>query len=323
MLNYQAMFNGIVFALGACFIWGLIFVVPQFMSSFSSIEITLGRYLFYGTVSTLIFCKSKFQGRCRYPRSIWMKALTFSLISTIGYYSFVVLALRYSTPAICALILGISPITIAFYGNWKEKETTFRSLIIPSLLILFGLILINIPHFETSASPTSYFLGLICSFLALIAWSWYVVANSRFLKQHPDVRSSDWSTLIGVATLFWVMVITLLLTLFFENQLHLEKYFTPTREVTHFLIGSAILGLLCSWLGAFLWNRASLHLPVSFAGQLTIFETIFGVIFVYTLQQQLPPLMEGIGILFLLIAIVYGIRQFARKKAFNNQLTPH
>ena len=317
------MIKGIVFALGACFIWGLIFVVPQFMTGFTSIEVALGRYLLYGIISSLIFCKSKLQGTCRYPREIWIKALYFSLISTIGYYTCLVLALRYSTPAICALVLGISPIVIAFYGNWKQKETAFRSLAIPSILILLGLVIINIPHIEATDSISGYVLGLGCSFLALIAWSWYVVANARFLKHHPEVHSSDWSTLIGVVTLFWVFMFALFLSVFCENQLHMEKYITPSPELTRFLIGSAVLGLLCSWIGAFLWNRASVYLPVSLAGQLTIFETIFGVLFVYILERHVPPAIESMGILLLFIAIVYGIRGFTKKKPYNKQLTPH
>ena len=121
------MFLGVAFALCACFIWGLIFVVPQFMEGFSSIEIALGRYLLYGIISLLIFCKSKVQGSCHYSRPIWIKAIYFSLILTIVYYTFVVLSLRYSTPAICVLVLGLSPITIAFYGNWKQREIAFVS----------------------------------------------------------------------------------------------------------------------------------------------------------------------------------------------------
>ncbi len=310
------MVRGIACALGACFIWGLIFVVPQFMSGFTSVEVALGRYLVYGIISSLIFCKSKLQGGCLYPRAIWIKALYFSLLSTVGYYTVVVLALRYSTPAICALVLGISPITIAFYGNWKEKETRFRNLVIPSVLILLGLVVINVPHLEETASIFTYLLGLVCGFLALIGWTWYVVANSRFLKDHPEVRSTDWSTLVGVAALFWVLIFALFLGVFFDGQLQVEKFLAPSLELTKFVIGSAILGLLCSWVGAFLWNQASLWLPVSLAGQLTIFETLFGVLFVYLLERQMPPLMESIGIFILLIAIVYGIRSFARSVKF-------
>lgn len=78
------MFKGIAFALSACFIWGLIFIIPQFMSSFSSIEIALGRYWFYGGISLLLLLKARLQGFCNYPLSVWIKALCLSFLS--GYY---------------------------------------------------------------------------------------------------------------------------------------------------------------------------------------------------------------------------------------------
>jgi drug/metabolite transporter (DMT)-like permease len=314
--------KGIAFALGACFIWGLIFVVPEFMGDFSSIEIALSRYLFYGILAMLIFFKDYLKKQCRYSLSIWVKAFHFSLISTIFYYTCLVLAIRYATPAIAALVLGVSPILIAFYGNSKHKEVTYRSLINPSILILIGLVMINLPHFEQAASPTSYALGLFCSLCSLCAWSWFVVANARFLKKETHVLSSDWSTLMGVAALFWVLIFALILALFFPSQLNIDKLFTPNSELSHLLIGGAILGILCSWVGSFLWNKASLYLPVPLAGQLTIFETIFGVSFVYIVARQFPPTWESLGIGLLLLAILYGIRQFSKKKNIP-PLSPH
>jgi len=49
------MIEGVGLRVISCFIWGLIFIVPQFMSGFSPIEIALGRYFFYGIASLLIF----------------------------------------------------------------------------------------------------------------------------------------------------------------------------------------------------------------------------------------------------------------------------
>ncbi|MFI4957395.1 MAG: EamA family transporter [Gammaproteobacteria bacterium] len=101
----------------------------------------------------------------------------------------------------------------------------------------------------------------------------------------------------------------------------MEKYYTPSDALTSFWIGSAVLGLLCSWMGAFLWNKASLYLPVSLAGQLTVFETIFGVIFVYIISQSFPSPLEVVGILILLAGVVVGIRHFSKKNV--KQITPH
>lgn len=300
------MWKGIIFALGACFIWGLIFVIPLYMEGFSPIEVALGRYLFFGTISAIILLPALMQGACRYPVSIWLKALYFSFASTIGYYTFFMVGLRFSTPAICALVLSTSPITIAFYGNWVQKECSFKSLILPSVLILMGLLIINIPHINTFGA--THVIGICCSFWALFAWSWYVVANSRFLVAHPEVASSDWSTLIGVVTLFWVFALGLIVNVFFAEQIQVEKYFELSPMLISFLGGCAVLGLVCSWLGCFLWNQASHYLPVSLAGQLTIFETIFGLCFIYTFEQRFPSSLEGIGIALFLAAVILGIR---------------
>lgn len=301
------MLKGIIFALSACLIWGLIFVVPQFMHGFSSIEIALGRYFTYSILSLLIFAKLKFKGGCYYSKDVWIKALYFSLLTTMVYYTCVVIALRYSHPAICPLILGMSPIAITFYGNWKHKECDFKNLIIPSIGIFIGLLLVNTPQFIATESSANYCLGLVCSFIPLCAWSWYVVANSEFLKKNTHISSTDWSTLIGVASFFWVTLSTSILYLFFNEHLQTDLYFTSDPLFINFLIGCGILGIICSWFGAFLWNRASLRLPVTLAGQLTIFETIFGLTFVYLASQSFPTLIECIGIIILLGAILYGI----------------
>lgn len=300
------MLKGITYALSACFIWGLIFIIPQFMNHFSSIEIALGRYYFFGAISLLFLLRARLKGFCSYPLSVWIKALVLSLFS--GYYLWVILAIRYTSPAICALILGTSPITIAFYGSWIQKEGNFKNLILPSLLILIGLIMINAPHITMTNSFWEYAIGLFCSLVSLISWSVYVVLNSRFLKNNSQIISQDWATMQGVTTLFWAIVCGLACSVFLWDEIDVQKYFSWNHDTMSFYFGCATLGLLCSWAGAYLWNQASISLPVSLAGQLMIFETIFGILFVYMLDQQLPSLMEGAGILLLLGAVTYGIR---------------
>ena len=219
------MLKGIIYALLACFIWGLIFIVPGFMSSYSAIEIAMGRYLIYGIFSLALIYKARMGGGCRYPLSVWIKSLLYALIITVGYYTCLVLGLRYSTPAICALIIGLSPIAISLYGNWKEKEVSFRSLTTPSILILIGLALINGPHLQSSETPTTFIWGLFYSTLALLAWSWYVVANARYLKKNPQVDSNDWNNMMGVTSIFWVILLGFLM----KDQINFTSYLVWSR----------------------------------------------------------------------------------------------
>jgi len=307
------MVKGIAYALGACLIWGLIFIIPQFLDGFTSIEITLGCYFFYGMISLFFLLNDLSQGKGRFEWPIWYKALYFSLISTIVYYTSIILALRFATPAICALTLGVSPIVIIFYGNWKKKECRFRTLILPSILIAIGLVTINAQQLMIGESSSTYFLGIFCAFIGLMCWAWYVIENSQFLKENPEVTAHEWSTLVGVATIFWVLVSGAILAIFFADEINIQKYYALDSATVRFFTGCGVLGLLCTWFAAFLWNRASVNLPMSLLGQLAVFETIFGLVYVYTLDGRLPSVTEYIGIFLFLSSVAYGIHSSSNR----------
>lgn len=309
MTQSYRLLAGIAFVLGACSIWGLIFVIPQFMVGFNYIEIAVGRYLFYGLASLIFFLLTQ---RERYSRTVWKTALIYAFLFSIGYYPCLILGLQYASPAISALIMGVGPITIALYGNWRKKECAFRTLLVPSLLILVGLIFVNYPALVANETPATYLLGFLTCLCALVTWTWYVVANARFLNLHPEISSSRWATLNGVATLMVVGVCGGVTLFFAPDRIEIEKYMQLTPELKTFLWGSLVLGVICSWGGIFLWNRAVSYLPLSLAGQLTIFETVFGLLFIYLIDQRLPPLIEGVGILLFLISVGWGIKKSAQ-----------
>lgn len=307
--------KGLIFALAACTIWGTSFVSPLYLESFTPIEVTVGRYFFYSIFSYLIFFKSRLKGLCRYPLWMWMRSGLLSGIGSVAYFLFFVMSLRYATPAITALIIGISPITIAFYANWKQQEVNFKNLILPSLLIFMGLVVINAPHIYESESPSSYAFGLFFGLMTLWSWTWFVVANARFLKDHPEVSSDDWSTLLGASIFFLVLGLGLIAGLFFEDHFDFSKFTVFDETLLTFALVCGSLGIINSWIGGYLWNKASFYLPISLAGQMTIFETIFGLCFVCLADQCLPPSFELLGIILMLTAIVYGIRVAAQLQA--------
>ena len=304
------MFQGIIFALLACCMWGFIFVVPQFIEGFHAFEVALARYFMYGIISLLLFAKNFLSTPRVYPRAIWYQAFLVAFIANIIYYTSVIMGLKYSTPAICALILGVSPIVTTLYANSVHREHSFKKFIFPSVLIFFGLLIINFPHLQATEkvdSSLSYGFGLLASIGGLLTWSWYVVVNANFLKRHPQISSSEWATLVGVATLLVVLLCYLVLGVFLAEKQDFLRYRPSTTECKTLLVGASILAIFCSWLGSYFWNHASCLLPVTLAGQLTIFETIFGLIFVSILEGQVPPVLDFFAILMILAAVIYGI----------------
>ncbi|WP_079989438.1 DMT family transporter [Candidatus Protochlamydia phocaeensis] len=310
------MFKGITLVLGACLVWGLIFVIPGLLEGFSPLEVALGRYSCLGLISLFFMLSQGLKKWLSFPGAIWSQAFICSLVVNVLYYISLVLGLRYASAPVTALILGLSPITLAFYGNWKQKECAFRALIFPTFLIGLGLLLVNLQafHAHPSSSFSDYLFGISCCLFSLIAWNWYIVSNAQFLKANPSLSSSDWSTLIGVSTLGWVLLLGLFIFFMMPTE-QMAKYAILDDNLKRFFLGSFILGLVCSWIGSYLWNRGSLFLPVSLAGQLTIFETIFGLIFVYFLEHRLPSALDLLGIFTLLTGVAISMHVFNRSHA--------
>jgi len=102
--------KGIFFVLAACFIWGLIFVIPQFMEGFSSIEIATAvissmesfHFAYFLRIRTILFRPGK------------IPALFVDLCGWL-------LSLRYLRPPLCDTshlrVIMESAYYIALYGT--------------------------------------------------------------------------------------------------------------------------------------------------------------------------------------------------------------
>jgi drug/metabolite transporter (DMT)-like permease len=310
------MFAGILFALGACFLWGAIFIVPTFLPEFSLMEVALGRYFAYGILSLALFLiKSPKNFINRYSLRVWTKAATFALVSNIIYYIGVVIGLRFATPPITVLVIGMCPILAALYGNFQSKEVSWKTLFLPCLCMTAGIFLVNVTeiHARLGGSLREYLFGLLGAAVALVSWSWYAVKNAQFLKENPTLPRTEWATLIGVTSLVWVTVFSALFAFGPHPLISLGKFAHFTPEVGHFLLGISILGILCAWLGCFLWNHASTLLPMTLMGPFIIFETIFGLCFVFVVAARLPSVLESLGIILMLGGIIAAVLSLRKK----------
>jgi drug/metabolite transporter (DMT)-like permease len=123
----------------------------------------------------------------------------------------------------------------------------------------------------------------------------------------------DWSSLVGVATLAWVLLFLGGYALYAGPATFVWKYLTPTPEMQSFMLGGLVLGFFSTWVGMYLWNLGSSRLPVTFAGQLTVFETIFGLLFVFLVDQQVPSLVEAVGASMMLSGVIFSINTFKKQ----------
>lgn len=293
---------GVTFGVLANMLWGLAFLIPVLLAEFDPLVITVGRYLCYGLVSLVLVVVTR--NRLRYPMAVWRSAVLFAIAGHIGYYFFLVQGVALVGAPVVTIIIGTLPVTVALYGNLRHRDYPYRKLAPSLLLIGCGLVMVNLMEVDWSGagehSLAGQLLGVGCAMLALALWTWYAVANSTFLKAHPGITSAEWSTLMGVVALALSAVGALSLL----GHHVAENGANPGRLV----VGSLVLGLVVSWGGTLLWNRASTLLPVSTAGQLIVFEAIFGLIYVYVAKSRVPPLLELAGIGLVLAGVLIALR---------------
>jgi drug/metabolite transporter (DMT)-like permease len=307
--------TGILLGLGAGLLWGFVFVAPQLLPSFGSVEVALGRYFFYGVFSAGLLLalglrRSSREDLQRTGKKGWLVALAFAFSGNVGYYLLLVLGIRFASAPVATLLVGTIPVTVALAGNLVEREFLWRRLAVPVALILPGLLAINLAGAGGGVREgEGTFFGLLCTLGAVGLWTLYGVANARFLRTNPSISGSVWSTMVGAATLVLVALVVPLVVLLDPGAIEFRQLLSSDSRLAWFVAASAFLGVVVSWGGTLLWNGASARLPTSLAGQLIVSETVAGLLYVFVADARVPSVFELAGILAVVSGVLVGIRR--------------
>ncbi|MFD7919910.1 DMT family transporter [Streptomyces sp. NPDC059740] len=310
---------GVLCGISANMLWGLAFLIPLMLPSSASVVLALGRYFCFGVVSVGIVAVTRGAGIRGLGRRVWGTALVFAFAGHLGYYFFLVQGITHAGSPITTVILGTLPVTVALTGNWLRKEFPLARLLLPLGFIAVGLILVNLKEvdwgtaFNGRSGPT-WVIGIASALTALVLWTGYAVANADFLRRHPEISSSTWSTLMGVCTLALSSVSLPVAAV--SGGIHLDRV-----DLVPVLIGSLVLGVLVSWVGTVLWNRSSGLVPISIAGQLAVVQMISGLIYVFTWYRRMPPLSEVVGIVLLVGGVLLAIQRTRRRPVVEIHVT--
>ncbi|WP_374377596.1 DMT family transporter [Dongia sp.] len=285
-------------------LWALAFIVPVIVPGASSLDITFGRYFAYGIGSLILLWRF---GRVHLSCGDWVLAASFAIFGNLLYYALLVLGIRLAGAGLAVPIIGLLPVTVALAGNWREGALPWKKLAPPLIAVFIGLMLVNIARGRDAGGAHASLLGILCLVAPVIMWTWYAIANAAFLKRRADVGATAWASAIGVATLALTLAL-FPLHLIFGDGAHSIPHLFATGEVIAVAFWSTVLGLGASWGAAALFNIASTRLPVTLAGQLIVFETIFGVFYVFLAEGRRPSLVELAGFTLSILGIWLSIR---------------
>lgn len=293
--------------IAAGLIWGLAFLVPVLVAEWGPVTVTAGRYLAYGALSIGLVVLGGPALR-RVVRRHWRPALTFAVTGNVGYYLLLVCSIELVGAPVASVVIGCIPVAMAVAGNLLTPRYAWRRLALPVGLVIVGMTVVNGLELA-GAAPTHgastgvKAVGVLAAFAAVALWTSYALANAAFLGRHPELSSTDWSTVVGVGT--GVVTVVLLPAAMFAGRLDGPG---GERELLVLLAASAVLGLAVSWGATALWNLASARLSPTAAGMLINMETLAGFTYVHLALGGRPPLGQLLGFGLVLVGVLVIVR---------------
>ncbi len=301
---------GIAAGISGSLIWGSAFAVPVLLGGWTPVIVTLGRYLVYGLLSVVLLIVGGRDLR-RVLREHWRAALAFAVAGNIGYYLLLVIGIKAAGAPLTDMVIGAIPVVVAVAGNVLTPAAApaggrvpWRRLALPLVVITAGLTVVSVleiagVHAYLAVSPAEKAAGLLAAAGAVVLWTWYALANARFLGRPGAPSPAGWSTAVGVAT--GAVALAGLPAAALAGQL-----VTPSGVHTGpagLIAGVAFLGVVVSWVGTLQWNLASSRLSPALAGLLVNLETVSGFGYVYAVRRQWPPSGQLAGLILVMAGV--------------------
>lgn len=300
---------GVLAALFAAWAFSFNFVVPFVIDEFSTFDFAFVRHTVSGIIGLCILFMEREISRYLTLRNCLVTAWL-AFIGYVGYFLAVTGAAIYCGPVIAPAFLAVVPIVLALVGNQRQRSLPWRSLMMPLILVLVGLVFVNGAAFANGSLDTgrSLWIGIPLATTAVVLWVWFAIANQAALAVRPDMPSAVWSALMltggGMQMLAFFPVGTAI-GLFELPRLG----FVWSAAGPLYLWGTS-LALLATVGGVWAWNVAARNLPVALAAQLIVSETAFGVIGGLVVRARLPTIVETAGIAMLIAGVVYAVHVF-------------
>ncbi|MFN3303245.1 MAG: DMT family transporter [Roseateles sp.] len=313
------MLSGVLFALAAGLMWGLVFVAPVMLPGCPPALLTVGRYLAFGLIALPLALMDRRTLRELQPAD-WWEAVKLSAVGNFLYYLTLSAAIQRAGAPLPTMIIGTLPVVIAVCANHRNRVRDGQLpwlKLLPSLaLIAAGLALVNrdeLHHLQAqSGDLRRYAEGALLAVAAVACWTWYPIRNADWLRAHADRSPRAWATAQGLVT--GPMALAGLLAVgavqwAAPGTLMPADYAFPLGDRPLAFIGLMLaIGLCSSWLGTLCWNEASQRLPTSLSGQLIVFETLAALAYAFAWNQRMPPPATVAGIVLLIAGVMWALR---------------
>lgn len=315
----HAMLAGVLFALTAGLMWGLVFVAPLMLPDYPPALLTTGRYLAFGLIALPLALMDSARLRELQPAD-WWAAVRLSAVGNFLYYLTLAAAIQRAGAPLPTMLIGTLPVVIAVCANHRNRvrdgQLPWARLAPSLLLIALGLACVNRDELlalqARAGDPRRYLEGGLLAVVAVACWTWYPIRNADWLREHADRSPRAWATAQGLVTLPMALLGLAAVggvQALWPGQLMPAGFDWPAGPRPWAYVGLMLaIGLLSSWLGTLCWNEASQRLPTSLSGQLIVFETLAALAYAFAWNGHWPPPATLAGIVLLVAGVIWALR---------------
>ena len=161
------MWVGVLAALGAGLLWGLVFLVPLVLGDYPGVVLAFGRYTAFGILALGLAWVDRV-ALAKLSRADWFEAAKLSLIGNILYYAALASAIQLAGAPMPTLIIGTLPVVIAVTANLLDRRAgrveqalEWRRLAWPLLLIIVGLMVVQLGPTHAGEVPASTVVEIV------------------------------------------------------------------------------------------------------------------------------------------------------------------
>lgn len=157
------MISGVLYALLAGLMWGLIFVGPLIVPEYPAMLQSMGRYLALGLIALPIAWLGRVRLR-QLARRDWLTALMLTMMGNLIYYFCLASAIQRTGAPVSTMIIGTLPVVIPVFANLlysqRDGKLAWGKLAPALICIGIGLASVNIAELNHSPILTGHVIPL-------------------------------------------------------------------------------------------------------------------------------------------------------------------
>ncbi|KHC90399.1 hypothetical protein Mc24_08564 [Thermotoga sp. Mc24] len=206
-----------------------------------------------------------------------------------SYFAFENSALMFTEPTNAAIIVSSAPVFFLLFSHLVQKKKTTSKMYLGVILSFLGVALVVLNgRFVLKLNP----LGDLLAFGAALSWVFYT---------HHIERLGSLSFRENAGIMFWGVV--------FFLPFSVGKFWRINEMDLSVAISLLYLGLVCSGLAYFLWNRAIERLGSRTTTNMIYYIPVVTAVAEHLLKLKLPSALLVGGVVFVIIGLLIFERE--------------